>query len=189
MAPGPSGGGFRQIGERLLYQGWLMKVVAGTFEAPDGTRFDRDIVRHPGAVGIVPVDGDEVVLVRQYRAPMDRDLLEIPAGTRDQTGEDPARTAARELAEEIGATAQTIEHLVTYWVAPGISDEQMHLYLARGLRFGERHADGPEESSMTVERVALADAPELIRDGRIVDAKSIIGLLLVALGGGSPKVR
>jgi 8-oxo-dGTP pyrophosphatase MutT (NUDIX family) len=173
-------GRFRQVDERLLYQGWVMQVVVGSFEAPDGARFQRDVIRHRGAVGIVAVDGPDVVMVRQYRPALDAELLEIPAGTRDQEGEDPKATAIRELAEEIGATAEELTHLLTYWVAPGLSDEQMHLYVARGLRFGARHSDGPEESAMTVERVPLGEAGRLIAQGRIVDAKSIIGLMLVS---------
>jgi len=156
-----------------------MRVVRAHFEDPDGTPFDRDIVRHPGAVAVVPLDGDEVVLVRQYRPVKDGDLLELPAGTRDKDGEAPEATARRELQEEIGATAASLEHLTTYWVAPGVSDEQMHLYLGTGLTFGERALDGIEEQHMTIERIKLADAPSLIASGHIIDAKSIIGLLLV----------
>jgi 8-oxo-dGTP pyrophosphatase MutT (NUDIX family) len=170
--------GFRQLDERLIHQGHVLRLVEGTFEAPDGSRFSRDIVRHPGAVGVVPLVDDEVVMVRQYRPVIDDGLLEIPAGTRDQPGEDPLATAVRELAEEVGATAGDIEHLATYLVAPGVSDEQMTLYLASDLTFAGRLADGPEEEHMTVERIALADAPALIAAGRIADAKSIVGLLL-----------
>ena len=169
---------FRQTGEQVIHEGWIMKLVRGEFEGPDGTRFERDIIRHPGAVGVVAVDGPEVVLVRQYRPVMDDDLLEIPAGTRDHPGEAPEATARRELEEEIGATASSLEHLATYWVAPGVSDEKMYLYLATGLTFGSRRLDGIEEQHMTVERIALAEGPALIAAGEIVDAKSIVGLLL-----------
>jgi len=85
----------------------------------------------------------------------------------------------RELAEEVGAVAEEWRHLATYSVAPGVSSEQLHLYLAAGLTFGTRQADGIEEETMTVERLALADARAAIADGRITDAKTIIGLLLV----------
>ncbi|GAC1315772.1 MAG: hypothetical protein NVSMB16_12790 [Acidimicrobiales bacterium] len=105
-------------------------------------------------------------------------MLEIPAGTLDKRGEEPAACAVRELAEEIGATAASVEHLTTYGVAVGISDELMHLYLATGLSFGERTADGIEEQTMTVERLALDEVPAAIADGRLTDAKTILGLLL-----------
>jgi ADP-ribose pyrophosphatase len=173
-------GGFRPLEERLVHQGHLIRVVVGTFEAPGGTRFERDLIRHPGVAAVVAVDGDEVVLVRQYRAAVDDYLLEIPAGTMDKEGEAPEVTAERELGEEIGARAARFEHLSTYWVAPGISDERMHVFLATGLTFGATSAHGPEEQHMTVERVPLAATANLIAEGRILDAKSIIGLLLAA---------
>ena len=93
--------GFRRVAEKELYRGSLISVAEGTFTAPDGSTFSRDVVRHPGAVSVVPVLGetDEVLLLRQYRAPIDRDLLEIPAGKRDVSGEPPEATARRELAE------------------------------------------------------------------------------------------
>jgi len=160
-----------------------MRLVRGVFEAPDGSRFEREIVRHPGAVGVVALDGDEVVMVRQYRPVFDDLLLEIPAGTRDRDGEAPLATAQRELAEEIGAVADRLEPLVSYWVAPGVSDERMHLFLATGLRFGARSYDGIEEQHMTVERIRLAAAPDLIASGQITDAKSIVGLLLALRRG------
>ncbi len=170
--------GFRRLDEELIHQGHIARLVRGFFVAPDGTTFSRDILRHPGAVGVVAIDAGEVVLVRQYRPALGRTLLEIPAGTMDKTGELPAATARRELAEEVGAVADRLEHLCTYWVAPGVSDEEMHLYLATGLTFGDVATEGPEEQHMTTERVTLAEAPALIASGHIVDAKSIVGLLL-----------
>lgn len=158
-----------------------MRLVRGHFEAPDGTHFDREIIRHPGAVGIVAVDGDDVVLVRQYRPVFDGELLEIPAGTMDKAGEAPEATAVRELAEEAGATAASIEPLTSYWVAPGVSDERMRLFLATGLTFGASAHDGIEEQHMTIERVRLDAAPELVTSGEIVDAKTIVGLLLARM--------
>jgi ADP-ribose pyrophosphatase len=176
--------GFRQVGEDLIHDGWIMRLVRGEFEGPDGSRFTREFVRHPGAVGVVPLAGEEVVLVRQYRPVFDAELLEIPAGTMDKEGEAPEATARRELAEEVGATASTLQPLVSYWVAPGVSDERMHLFLGTGLTFGSTSHDGIEEQHMTVERLPLDAAPDLIASGEIADAKTIVGLLLArrALG-------
>jgi 8-oxo-dGTP pyrophosphatase MutT (NUDIX family) len=177
-------GGFRQLDERLIHDGHIMRLVEGTFEAPDGRQFTREIIRHPGAVGVVPLVGEEqietasVLMVRQYRPVLDTELLEIPAGTRDATDRDPAATASRELAEEVGAVAEHLEHLTTYAVAPGVSDERIDLFVATGLTLGATWADGPEEAHMTIERVRLVDAPTLIAGEVIVDAKSIVGLLL-----------
>jgi ADP-ribose pyrophosphatase len=177
-------GQFRQLEEQVIHEGHIMRLVQGTFEAPDGSTFTRDIIRHPGAVGVVPVlDSTDpnvatVLMVRQYRPVLDAMILEIPAGTRDPADRDPAATAVRELAEEVGATAEHLEQLVSYAVAPGVSDERMDLFLATGLTLGTTWADGPEEAHMTIERIRLADAPELVANGEVADAKSIIGLLL-----------
>lgn len=169
---------FRSIGERDIHAWHVYRLVEGEFEAPDGQGFRRTFIRHPGAVGIVALDGDDAILVRQFRPAIGREVLEIPAGTLDREGEDPADCARRELAEEVGATASTWDHLATYGVAVGISDELMHLYLATGLSFGARTADGIEEQTMTVERLALGEVGAAIADGRLADAKTITGLLL-----------
>jgi ADP-ribose pyrophosphatase len=175
--------GFRALGEHELYSWRVFGLVEGEFESPSGEHFRRTYLRHPGAVGIVAVDGDDVVLVRQYRPALDRLLLEIPAGTLDG-GEDesPAACARRELAEEVGAVADRIEPLITYVAAAGISNEEMHLFVATGLRFAARDAQGIEEREMTLERLPLSRVPDAIANGEIADAKTIIGLLLVNRG-------
>jgi ADP-ribose pyrophosphatase len=170
---------FRLLSESDVHAWRAFRLVSAQFEAPGGERFERTFLRHPGAVGIVAVDGDDAVLVRQYRPALDRTLLEIPAGTLDRPGEDPLDCAVRELAEEVGATAAHWEHLATYGVAVGVSDEMLHLYLATGLTFGARAADGIEEQSMTVERFAWRDVLDGVVDGRLADAKTILGLLLL----------
>ena len=170
---------FGLVSARDLHSWRVFQLVEATFAAASGEEFTRTFLRHPGAVGIVAVDGDEAILVRQFRAALGRDLLEIPAGTLDKgADETPAACAARELAEETGATAGSIIHLTTYAVAPGISDEVLHLYLATDLRFGDRRADGIEEEAMTVERLPLASVPAAIADGHLEDAKTMLGLLL-----------
>jgi len=170
--------GFRQLGSRDLHAWRVFRLVEADFESPSGQKFTRTFLHHPGAVGVVAVDGDDVVLVRQYRPALGRELLEVPAGTLDEEGEEPDACAVRELAEEIGATASSLVHLTTYAVAAGVSSEWLHLFLATGLSFGEREAHGIEEQNMTVERLALADVDAAIADGRVSDAKTIIGLLL-----------
>ncbi len=169
---------FRRIGERILYEGHVISLVEGTFATGD-TTFTRDVVRHPGAVSIVAVDADgQVVLVRQYRAPLDRELLEIPAGKLDVPGEPPLDTARRELAEEVGLAAESWELLASFHNSPGFCDEVGHVYLARELTEVPQDLQGIEEESMTVHRVPLDTVPDLIAAGELTDAKSIIGLLL-----------
>jgi len=171
--------GFRKLGEDERFRGSVISVATGTFRAPDGSRFERDIVHHPGAVSVVPVlDGTTAVLLRQYRAALDAELLEIPAGKRDVRHEAPEVTAARELAEEIGMRAGRLELLARFHNSPGFSDEESFVFLGLDLRACARDLQGVEEQHMTVEHVALADVGVLIRQGRLTDAKSIIGLTL-----------
>ncbi|MBA3654468.1 MAG: NUDIX hydrolase [Actinobacteria bacterium] len=157
----------------------MISVVEATFESPDGETFARETVRHPGAVSVVPVvDDGNVVVVRQYRASVERDLLEIPAGKRDVVGEPPAATARRELVEEIGMRAGRLEQLAELFMTPGFSDEHMTIFMALDLEACDAQADGPEERHMSIERIALDDVPTLIASGDIADAKTIVGLLL-----------
>ena len=118
--------GFVHVNDRLVHQGHIWRVVVADFVDPDGKSFERDIVRSPGAVGVVPLlpsaDGWDVVLVRQYRAAFDRELIEIPAGMRDVEGEPPELTAHRELVEEVGYRAGSMEYLTTFLPSPGMTD-------------------------------------------------------------------
>jgi 8-oxo-dGTP pyrophosphatase MutT (NUDIX family) len=169
--------GFRRLREREIHSGHVITLVEGEFETPEGEVISRDIVRHPGAVSVVPLDGDDVVLVRQYRAAVEKDLLEIPAGKRDVVDEPPAETARRELVEEIGFTADDLVPLATFYNSVGFSDEFSHVFLATGLRPVPMDRQGPEEMHMTIERIPVDEVASAIATGRIVDAKTIIGLL------------
>lgn len=171
--------GFRQLHEETLWRGHVVSAAVGRFAAPDGSEFEREVVRHPGAVSVVPLlDDGTVILVRQYRAPVDRELLEIPAGKCDVAGEDREVTARRELEEEIGMRAGRLHHLCDFLNSPGFCDEASTIFLARGLQPCPTETHGVEEHHMTVEHVALADVPGLIGSGAIADAKTIIGLLM-----------
>lgn len=178
-AGGSEAGGFRRLDEEPIHDGHVIRLAIGTFEAPDGSRFTRDIVHHPGAVSVVPLHADgTVTLVRQYRAALDDHLLEIPAGKRDVAGEPPAITAERELEEEVGLRAGRFELLAEFVNSPGFSDEHSWVYLATELTEVPTDLQGIEEEHMTIERFALADAPAMIADRRLLDAKTIIGLTL-----------
>jgi 8-oxo-dGTP pyrophosphatase MutT (NUDIX family) len=172
--------GFQKRSERVVHRGPLITVAVGTFVAPDGTQFERDIVHHPGAVSVVPVieQGDAVLLVRQYRAAVDAALLEIPAGKRDVEGEPPEQTARRELAEEIGMRAGRLEPLAQFFNSPGFCDELHHVFMALDLEPCPTDLQGVEEQHMTVERVSFDAVAELIASHAIIDAKTIIGLAL-----------
>lgn len=176
--------GFRHLGDRRVHQGHIWHVAVAEFEAPDGERFERDIVRSPGAVGVVPLRFDEhgvprVVLVSQYRPPFDEMVVEVPAGMRDVPGEPTELTASRELAEEVGLAADNYEHLLDMYPSAGMTDSVLTLYLATGLRDVGRETHGPEEAHMDVLDLTLAEAVEMVVRGEIHDAKTVIGLLLV----------
>jgi len=170
---------FRKLGERSIWQGAVISVAAGTFLGPAGERFEREVVHHPGAVVVVPLlDNNRVLLVCQYRAAVDAELLEVPAGKRDIPEEPPEVTASRELAEEVGKAAGSFELLARFHNSPGFSDEMSWCYLARHLSDVPGDLQGLEEQHLRLEEVALADVPRLIATGEIIDAKTIIGLLL-----------
>ena len=170
---------FAKTGERLVHQGRVVSLGIADFAGPDGTTFTRDVVHHPGAVSAVPLlDDGTVVLVRQYRAPLERAVLEIPAGIRDVDGEDPAATAERELVEEVGLRPARLELLSVFHNSPGCSDEEVWVFLATELESVPHDRQGREEQHMTVEHVAIDDVPARIAAGEITDAKTIIGLTL-----------
>lgn len=170
---------FRKLTEQVVYSGTLITAARATFSDPTGEEFERDVVHHPGAVVVVPVlDDGRVLLVRQFRAAIADDLLEIPAGKRDVDGEPVETTAHRELAEEVGMTAGRMDLLAELYNSPGFCDEHSFLFLARDLRECPSSAQGIEEQHMTIETISLEDIPAMIADRRLTDAKSIIGLLL-----------
>jgi ADP-ribose pyrophosphatase len=161
------------------FEGAVISVDEQRFTAPDGHEFTREIVHHPGAVAVVPVDtSHRVVLIRQYRSAIGVELLEIPAGKRDVDGETPEVTARRELIEEVGLVAGSLTLLARFHNSPGFCDELSHLFLATDLDETAHERTGPEEQHLTVEVVDLPVAVDMIGDGRIIDAKTMIGVLL-----------
>jgi len=170
--------GFRVLDTSTVCHAGFLTVSRKRIAAPDGEEHDRTVVHHPGAVVVVPVDGDDALMVRQYRAAVDGEILELPAGKRDVAGEPPAETAARELEEEIGRQAGRLDLLCEFFNTPGFCDEYSYLYLATQLAETARNAVSAEEAHMEVVRVPLADVEAMIASRAIVDAKSIIGLLL-----------
>jgi ADP-ribose diphosphatase len=178
---------FRILGSQTVVDTGFIRLAELDVEG-EGERFTRLVVHHPGAVVAVPVEPDRehLLLVRQYRAAPDRELLEVVAGKRDVEGEAPETTASREMHEEIGRRPGRLVKLCEFFNSPGFSDEYTHLYAALDVeKLDAPAAVNAEERAMTVERVHLDDVDDLVADGRIVDAKSIVGLLLTRryLGG------
>jgi ADP-ribose pyrophosphatase len=163
----------------------MWSLVAAEYEAPDGQRFERHVVRSPGAVAVVPLLFDaegapSVVLVDQYRPAFDANLLELPAGMRDVDGEPPEETARRELVEEVGFDAGQLTFLIEYLPSPGITDATMRVYVGTDLRPAPREAHGPEETHMTVLQVPFAEAVRMVESGEIVNAAAVVGILSTA---------
>lgn len=173
---------FERIASEEVWSGRIAGVRVDRFRHDDGDEVQREVVTHPGAVGIVAHDGEKLWLVRQPREAVgDPALLELPAGKLDEAGEDALATAKRELAEEIGKGAETWEHLTTFWASPGFSDEQIHVYLATGLY--DEHAEAEENERIEIETMPLSEIDTAIQ--RAADAKTLVGLLwLRAFGDG-----
>ncbi|TWT69162.1 NUDIX hydrolase [Crateriforma conspicua] len=162
--------------EKQLLAGNRFDVHAMELVGSDGKTYIREVVRHPGAVLLLPIlDNGDVVMIENYRPTIDQTLLELPAGTREP-GEPPEITAERELVEETGYAAGKLQHLHTYFSAPGICDEQMFLFLATDLTAGDAQREAVEQIENRV--VPIDQAMQMIRDGQILDAKTIVGLSL-----------
>ncbi len=172
-----------RLASRRVYDGRIVRLDVDTIRSPKGGELELEIVRHPGAAAIVPLLSDVdspdpvVLLIHQYRYATEGVIWEIPAGTLDP-GEEPLACARRELLEETGARATNLEHLTTIYTTPGFTDERIHLFLATGITVGEPDTQGDE--FIEKEARALSVVLEMIRDGEIVDAKSIVALLYVA---------
>jgi ADP-ribose pyrophosphatase len=164
------------LSTRQVFDGKIVKVFLDEIRLPDGRTANWERVKHPGAVGIVPLDDDgNVLMVRQYRNAVRGVLLEIPAG-KLEASEDPLDCARRELAEETGMKAGEIVALSEFYNSPGYSDERFFLYLARSL--APTRGESEPDEFLDLVRVGLDEAFTLISSGRLRDAKSIIGMTL-----------
>ena len=165
---------FERVGGEEVFAGKLFTVSRERFRYEDGDEAEREIARHPGAVGVVAHDGERVYLVRQPRESVgDPALLEVPAGKLDQDGEEPLDTAKRELAEEIGKGAREWRFLTRFYTSPGFADEEVHLYLATDLY--DESAEAEENERIEIVTVPLDQLDDTIAECR--DAKTLVGLL------------
>lgn len=174
------------VGSQKIFEGRVFSVTVDTVSEGEVT-YQREVVHHHGSAVIIPVfDDGTVSLVRQYRHPAVRYLLEAPAGTL-ANGERPEIGAARELQEELGLVAARLEKLSEFFVSPGFCEEKMWVYLATELSEGQQLLE--DDEILEVVRLPIADALEMITSGEIQDAKTIIGLMLVAPRVGSPMLE
>jgi len=173
----------RALSREEVFKGCLISVEHWQAEVFGGSAALREIVKHPGAAAVVPVDAEgNVTLVTQYRIAMGRVMLEIPAGKKDSPEEDALACARRELGEETGLAAAQWRHLTTIDTSPGFLTERIGLYLATGLTQGETHPD--EDERLGIVRMPLSEAVSQVMAGKITDAKTIAGLMMAweALG-------
>ena len=162
-----------------IYRGKIMNVIKDTVILPNGKKSTREMIRHVGAVGIVPVTEDnKVVMERQFRYPVNQVITEIPAGKLDSKEEDRLAAAKRELLEETGITADEWIDLGVYYPAAAYTDEKITLYLAKGLHFGEQKLD-PDEF-LNTELIPLKNLVEKVLAGEITDGKTQVALLKAA---------
>jgi ADP-ribose pyrophosphatase len=172
---------FTVLSSEHHYSGWAIDVRSDTIRMPDGAVVKRDVIRHPGAVAVVALDAEgNVVMVRQYRHPVRQFLLELPAGLLDVAGEPALAAAKRELHEEAALTATEWHVLVDLHTSPGMTDEAIRIFLARGLAevaAGDRFETEHEEVSMTVERFSLDELVEQALGGELTNGPAVAGVL------------
>ena len=165
----------KKVSSKQIFDGKIVKLFVDEVELPNGQIATREIVRHPGAVCVVPLtDEGEVVMVRQFRYPFEEVLLEIPAG-KLEIGEDPLEAVKRELEEESGAVAGKIEHIGELYTTVAIFDEKIQMYIATNLTFKDAHPDSDE--FITSEKIPLSTLIDMVMRGEIKDSKTQIALL------------
>ena len=170
----------KRIDRKLVHKGRVIDFYQDTMQMPDGHTVEWDLIDHDGAAAVVAVREDgKLLMVRQYRNPLERYTLEIPAGKLDTRDEDPRNAAERELAEETGYVCHDIEYLTTIYTTVAFCNEKIGLYLAKGL--SERHPQHLDEDEfINLEAYTLDEVRQMIYDGRIQDSKTIVGILLYA---------
>ena len=161
----------------VVFDGKIIRLEHWQVELPNGRMALREVACHPGAAAVVALDEDNnVILVQQYRAPVGRLTLEIPAGKFDKPGEDPLSCAVRELSEETGLIAEHWTKLTVLETTPGFCNERIHIYMATGLKQGETHPD--EDEFVATTRMPLAQAVAHVMDGTFRDGKTALAIMM-----------
>lgn len=172
---------FEVLGSELEYQGAILALRRDRVAMPGGRTAEREVIEHHGAVAVVAIDDeDRIVLIEQYRHPLGRRLLELPAGLLDEPGEDPVDAVGRELTEETGLAAESFSVLVDVAASPGFTDETVRIFLAEGLSEVDRPEARDEEADIELVRLSVEDALARVLSGEIVNASAVAGILAVA---------
>lgn len=168
----------KTVKQNVVFEGKIIRVRCDDAQLPDGKPCKREVVDHAGGASVLYVREGKVLLVRQFRYPYMEETLEIPAGKLNP-GEDPARTAARELAEETGWQPASVKHMFTIYPTPGYSAEKIYIYRAHGVREGQVHPD--EDEFVTAAFYPIDEVLSMIEKGEIKDAKTIIAVMSLRL--------
>ncbi|MFC5403895.1 NUDIX domain-containing protein [Cohnella soli] len=161
------------IGTKSIFEGRMISLQVDTVRLPNGETATREIVRHPGAVAVVAIMDGKMLVVEQFRKPLDKAQVEIPAGKLD-AGEEPEAAARRELEEETGFRARSMRRLNSFSTSPGFADEIIHIYYTDDLEQGEAHLD--DEEFLTCEAITIEQAQRYIEEGKICDAKTLLAV-------------
>lgn len=168
----------KKVSSEYVFDGKLLHVYNDVVSLPNGKISTREYIKHQGAVAVVPVtDDNEIIVVRQYRYPIERVTIEIPAGKLD-IGEEPLEAAKRELSEETGVSGADITYIGGLYPSVAYTDEIIHMYVARNLEYGQAHAD--EDEFLDVEKIHIDKFVEMIMNGEIMDSKTQAAVLKVA---------
>lgn len=171
----------KTLNREVIYEGKIINVQVDDVSLPDGNTSKRELVFHPGAVAVIAVNNQQkLVLVEQYRKPMEKSMVEIPAGKLEK-GEDPRDSALRELEEETGYTTDHLEYVTSFYTSPGFSDEIVHLYFSDQLVKLDQLVDGDDDEFVELMEIDLAEALKLEKEDRIHDAKTSYALLYLQL--------
>ncbi|WP_246942386.1 NUDIX hydrolase [Bacillus pinisoli] len=162
----------KTLSSKTLFEGRVIDLVFEEVLLPNGKQSTREIIKHPGAVAVIPITEDgKIIMVRQFRKALERELIEIPAGKLEK-GEQPELTARRELEEETGFTCKNLTHLISFYTSPGFADEIVHLYVAEGLSEKGNKLELDEDEFVEVIALTLEEARQYIEEKKIYDAKT-----------------
>lgn len=160
-----------------IFTGKVISVQVDDVELPDGNKSQREIVKHPGAVAVIPVTPDgKIVLVEQYRKPLERSIIELPAG-KMEPNEEPAHTAVRELEEETGYTTDRLQYVTSFYTSPGFADEIIHIYYTNEIRPLKEAVTGDEDEFVEIVTLSLEEAEQYVKEQKIYDAKTAYAII------------
>lgn len=168
----------KTLSRKEIFQGKIIDVAVDDVRLPDGSTAKRELVFHPGAVAIITItDQDKMIMVKQFRKPLEKVILEIPAGKIDPGEQDvPIETARRELEEETGYQAETFEHVTSMYVSPGFANELLHIFYAETLTKIENPLPQDEDEVLELYELTLEEAKQEIKNGLICDAKTLFAV-------------